>query len=224
MTAGSGASVTTLRDLLPSLGDVDEELVVVARRPWTHDSDATCVDEDVDERPSGLEYLLEVGLVREVARVWSAWRDGREPTPTELADAVVHYAEHDTYLPTEWWSLLDRPDEAVDADALAEVVAGRAAAGTVSTWLTSSQGRRLGLVSNGSRAMVLLLDHDGDPGEHAVDPDAGTGSSDGYVLENGQVDEYPDQDTVPVDEAVRIVAHVLAHGAPPGDAGWQVDR
>ncbi len=96
---GSGTSVTTLLELLPSLGDVDEELVVVARRPWTRYSDATCVDEDVDERPSGLDYLLEVGLVREVAQVWSAWRDGREPTPAELADAVIHYTEHDAYLP-----------------------------------------------------------------------------------------------------------------------------
>lgn len=224
MTARSGASVTTLLDLLPSHEDADEDLVVVARRPWTPGSDAACVDEDADERPPGLEYLLEVGLVREVARVWSAWRDGREPTPAELADAVVHYAEHDAYLPTEAWSLLDRPEEAVDADALAEVVAGRAAGGTGTMWLTSSQGRRLGLVSNGSRAMALLLDHDGDPGEHAVDPGAGEGSSHGYVLENEQVDEYPDRDTVPVDEAVRIVAHLVSRGAPPSDAGWQVDR
>ncbi len=124
----------------------------------------------------------------------------------------------------ERWTLSVGPDDPVEADGLAELVRGRSAAGALTTWSESSQGRRIGLVGNGPRAMVLLLDHDGDPGEHAVDHDAGDGSSDGHVLENDQVDEYPDRDTVPVQEAVRIVAHLLSEGVPPSDAGWQGDR
>ena len=78
----------------------------------------------------------------------------------------------------------------------------------MTTWLESSRGRTIPLVSNGSRAMVFLLEHsDGDPGEHATDP-TGVGSSGGFVLENGQVDEFPDRDTVPVREALRILAHL----------------
>ena len=107
---------------------------------------------------------------------------------------------------------------------MAELIERRVSQGQLTTWLESSRGRKIALVSNGSRAMVMLLEHgDGDPGEHAVDP-AGTGSSRGFELENGQVDEYPDADTVPMDEALRILAHLVAEGVPPSDASWQVDR
>jgi hypothetical protein len=125
----------------------------------------------------------------------------------------------------ERWSISGGDGGAVTADTVAETVERRAASGPSTTWFESSRGRRIALVSNGPRAMVLLLEHDdGDPGEHAIDPDGGAGSSDGFVLENGQVDEYPDRDTVPTSEALRIVAHLVAHGVPPDDASWQVDR
>jgi hypothetical protein len=65
--------------------------------------------------------------------------------------------------------------------------------------------------------MVMLLDGEGDPGAHAIDPGA-DGSSGGFVLANGQNDEYPDKDTVPLPEALRIVRHILTHGNPPADA------
>lgn len=91
------------------------------------------------------------------------------------------------------------------------------------TWFVDDGGRSLAVVSNGERAMVMLLDHEGDAGEHAVDPGA-DGWSDGFVLANGQHDEYPDTDTVPLAEALRIVEHVMASGGPPPDAAWQVDR
>lgn len=95
----------------------------------------------------------------------------------------------------------------------------------MTTWLESSLGRRLALVSNGPRAMVLLLEHDdGDPGEHAIDSAGGVGSSGGFVLDNGQEDEYADRDTVPMREALRIVAHLVSDGVFPSDASWQVDR
>lgn len=46
----------------------------------------------------------------------------------------------------------------------------------------------------------------------------------GRAAEDGQVDEYDDRDTVPMGEALRIVAHLVAEGVPPVDASWQVDR
>jgi hypothetical protein len=124
----------------------------------------------------------------------------------------------------ERWSISDPPGGAVDASTLADLIERRVAAGTMTTWLESSLGRRIGVVSNGPRAMVLLLEGDGDPGEHAIDPEAGAGSSGGFVLENDQTDEYPDRDTVPTGEALRIVTHLVSHGVPPDDAAWQVDR
>ncbi|WP_020578287.1 hypothetical protein [Actinopolymorpha alba] len=84
----------------------------------------------------------------------------------------------------------------------------------MTTWLESSRGGTIALVSNGSRAMVMLLEHDdGDPGEHAIDP-GGVGSSGGFVLENGQVDEYPDRDTVPMGDALRILVYLVSEGVP----------
>ncbi|MFC8434857.1 hypothetical protein [Streptomyces sp. NPDC057253] len=59
------------------------------------------------------------------------------------------------------------------------------------TWLVSSEGRALALVSNAERAMVSLLD---------------------------------DEDTVPLADALRIVAGVVEAGTPPADVAWCVDR
>lgn len=123
----------------------------------------------------------------------------------------------------EQWHLADQPGP-LEADVIVATIERRVSQGSMTTWLESSRGRTITFASNGSRAMVMLLQHsDGDPGEHAIDP-AGVGSSGGFVLENGQVDDYPDQDTVPMGEALRILAHLVAEGVPPSDASWQVDR
>ncbi|MDQ0939505.1 hypothetical protein [Streptomyces sp. V1I1] len=50
------------------------------------------------------------------------------------------------------------------------------------------------------------------------------GWSDGFRLSVGQDDEYPDEDTVPLVEGLRIVRHILAVATPPADAAWKVDR
>ncbi|NUK33313.1 hypothetical protein HRW23_24905 [Streptomyces lunaelactis] len=73
----------------------------------------------------------------------------------------------------------------------------RVAGGQSETWLTSSAGRLPAIVANRERAMVMLLDGADDPGEHAMDPGAG-GRSNGFVLANGQHDEYSNEETVPL--------------------------
>ncbi|MET9916109.1 hypothetical protein ABZZ04_03370 [Streptomyces sp. NPDC006435] len=124
----------------------------------------------------------------------------------------------------ESWTLTDGAAP-MSADTVTEALRGRIAAGRLDTWLESTSGRSLAVVSNTERAMVMLLEHPGDPGEHATDPGADAdGWSDGFELSNGQSDEYPDTDTVPLDEAFRIVRHILATGRPPADAAWVVDR
>jgi hypothetical protein len=55
--------------------------------------------DDVRAEPQGMAYLLEVDLVQDVLEVWSEWRDGTAPTTAESVAAVVHYAEHDAYIP-----------------------------------------------------------------------------------------------------------------------------
>ncbi|OIK01686.1 hypothetical protein BIV25_04680 [Streptomyces sp. MUSC 14] len=106
-----------------------------------------------------------------------------------------------------------------------EAVAGlrrRSAAGCLEAWFTSSAGRPLSVLTDTERALVMLVDADGGPGGHAVTPGAGDVSG-GFRLASGQCDTYRDEDTVPLDEALRIVRQVTGTGAPPADAGWRRD-
>jgi hypothetical protein len=120
----------------------------------------------------------------------------------------------------ESWVFAD-DSVALTAEAALQQLRARIAAGRLESWLTSSAGRSLGVISNTERAMVLLHGGGDDPGEHAVDP-AATGRSGGFVLTNGQHDVYPDEDTVQLAQALRIVAHLLTTGEPPADAPWSV--
>lgn len=101
-------SVTAIRELVSRLEDLhsgegrfDVGPAIFARPPWTPDSEAVVLREDVIESrtASGFRLVLEVAVAREVVEVWSAWRGGREPSPDEAAAAVIHYAENDAYLP-----------------------------------------------------------------------------------------------------------------------------
>lgn len=81
----------------------------------------------------------------------------------------------------------------------------------------------MAFVTNIRRAMVMLVGGEDDCGEHATDLGA-AGISDGFVLSNGQHDEYPDEDTVPIVEAFRLVQHIVGEGAWPSDACRVADR
>ncbi|MFJ9548195.1 hypothetical protein [Streptomyces erythrochromogenes] len=94
---------------------------------------------------------------------------------------------------------------------------------TADTWFESDAGRLLHVVTNGERAMVALLNGEGDPGEHLVDPRA-EGTSDGYPLPNGQVDSHACRDTVPFDVAARAAGHFIEHGTWPADVTVEDDR
>ncbi|MBB5805623.1 hypothetical protein F4560_005391 [Saccharothrix ecbatanensis] len=114
-------------------------------------------------------------------------------------------------------------DDGSDVQVVLETLRAKIGEGQLETWLASSSGRKLAFVTNAERALVVLMDGEDDAGEHAVDPGA-EGSSGGFVLSNGQYDEYPDVDTVPLEEAFRIVDHIVSRGTWPADARWAVDR
>jgi hypothetical protein len=40
----------------------------------------------------------------------------------------------------------------------------------------------------------------------------------------GQRDEYPNEDTVPIGEAFKIVDHIVSNGSRPPGARWVADR
>ena len=120
----------------------------------------------------------------------------------------------------ESWRVTHGPDirTADVADALRRD--GRA----VATWYDSDNGRSLAFVSNGSRAMVMLIDEPGDPGCHAIDPSASDATSSGFVLENGQEDTYADADTLPLAAALEAAQQVLATGQLSRLVTWHEDR
>jgi hypothetical protein len=93
-----------LQDVLNSLQEIgDDRVIFVDDLPLiTGSTSATLVPEDAeDDVPSGVRYLLEVTLAREVVEVWSNWRGGILPNVDQKCEAVIYYARNDTYLPAE---------------------------------------------------------------------------------------------------------------------------
>ncbi|MBU2669404.1 hypothetical protein KOI35_38420 [Actinoplanes bogorensis] len=99
----------------------------------------------------------------------------------------------------------------------------RTATGELETWLRHDDGRVLAVVTNGNRAMVMIMDEPDDPGRHAVDLGA-KGEESGYRLSNGQVDRYHNSDTVPLDAALDAVRELIDHDRWPAALAWQDDR
>ena len=122
----------------------------------------------------------------------------------------------------EGWSVLDE-QRVLSGSEVRALLSTNVDEGRLTTYLQSDGGRLLTFVSNGTRAMVVLMDRAGDPGEHAVSPGA-VGSSDGYALENGQVDTYDDADTIPLGDALAVVQSITEAGRPPRGTSWSVDR
>jgi hypothetical protein len=122
----------------------------------------------------------------------------------------------------EGWSVVDG-DRVPSGNEVRALLSTNVERGHMATYLHSDAGRLLSFVSNGRRAMVVLMEHAGDPGEHAVSPDA-VGSSSGFVLENGQEDTYDDADTVTLPDALAAVSSILDTGRPPHEMPWTVDR
>ncbi len=123
----------------------------------------------------------------------------------------------------ESWVISDDNPVPVSSGMVLEVLQSRIDSGQLETWLISSSGRSLAFVTNTEHAMVMLLEDEGDPGEHAVDLGA-EGASGGFGLSNAQDDMYPNEDTVPIREAFRLVGHIVGTGAWPMDARRVVDR
>ena len=46
-----------------------------------------------------LRYLLEVSMVDDVLKTWSAWRSGAVPSLAERVEAVSFYCDNDSYIP-----------------------------------------------------------------------------------------------------------------------------
>ncbi|MDA8016721.1 MAG: hypothetical protein MPN21_04660 [Thermoanaerobaculia bacterium] len=93
----------TLGQLMERLADLGDSLTIYSESTPNHGSAAVVALEPEDgSLPNGAEnlhYLLEVDLAKEVAEVWSAWRNGQRPTTEELCEAIVFYSRNDAYPP-----------------------------------------------------------------------------------------------------------------------------
>lgn len=94
-----------LADIVALLDTSDDSLCIVAKRPWTVDSEAklVCFNDDFrvpeEARAAGYEYFLEVSTARD--EVLSG--------PVALSDeqkveAIIYYAENDAF--PEWLNVL----------------------------------------------------------------------------------------------------------------------
>lgn len=121
----------------------------------------------------------------------------------------------------EKWSMSETGDIfRAGVDAIAAAARARES-GQREILFESDRGRTCFFVTNGERVMMVLLNEPGDPGKHAVDS-AARGSSSGYELSNGQIDEYADCDTVPWDAALQALRCLVDGELSP--VSWQIDR
>ena len=95
--------MTTLGALLEQLDGLNDEDTFFARRPWSAGSQAVVAEEGAElanqALDTGLVYLMEVAIAKDVIATWTSWRAGELPTLTQACDAILHYATHDSYLP-----------------------------------------------------------------------------------------------------------------------------
>ncbi|SDK20640.1 hypothetical protein [Streptomyces indicus] len=147
--------------------------------------------------------------------------------PARLLALVTTTAPPGTPAPAaetgETWALDADVPVPVTPDEVAQLLRTRIGGGQFDLWLKSPSGRAVSLLTNADRAMVVLFEGPDDPGEHALDPGA-EGASGGFLLADGQIDAYPDADTVPLGEALRLVEHIVRTGTWPDDAPWMSDR
>jgi hypothetical protein len=111
---------------------------------------------------------------------------------------------------------------AVTGDEAARLVQESVKSGQLEVWFEHGKEKSLSLITNGRRAMVVLWGRLGyDEGVFAVDAAAGDAEHGGYVLQNGQHDSYPDNQTVPLDSAIEAVRYIVDHGDPDPRRRWQ---
>ena len=118
-----------------------------------------------------------------------------------------------------WW-LAGAEDSPLAPEDARRIFVDRMTAGELTTMLESDAGSTLVLVTNRARVMIMLTGLGGESG-HATDPLA-DGLSGGFLLDNGQEDEYRDRDTVALPRALAVIDHILTRSAPPAE-GWSVD-
>jgi hypothetical protein len=102
--SGGDLGVSTVGQLLSNLDQVPDDLIayIPDQEDVGLESQVRLLPLDVDSSErTGLRYLLEVELIKDVIEAWSDWRDGRVPNLEEKLEAVTYYADNDAYIPVQ---------------------------------------------------------------------------------------------------------------------------
>jgi hypothetical protein len=92
-------------------------------------------------------------------------------------------------------------------------------------WVTAPQGGTLSAFFVDAEAWLMYLRHDGDSGFSSRNPSY-TGAPDAarsFILENGQVDEFPSSWFYPEAIVAAALREFAAHGRRPEGIAWHED-
>ena len=93
-----------LKDVIEDLYELGGQNTVYIsnQNAWTEDSSVALVPYLVDGQdiqiPPGMEYFLEVELMKDVLEQWSCVRNGKSPSYCEKVDAILYYVQNDAYI------------------------------------------------------------------------------------------------------------------------------
>jgi hypothetical protein len=92
--------VRTLRDVVDTLDDLDDDAVIYTDGASPAARAAVITEAEAEQaKADGLRYFLEIILAKDAVLVWSEWRRGAEPTTDDKLMAIAYYATHDAYMP-----------------------------------------------------------------------------------------------------------------------------
>ena len=123
----------------------------------------------------------------------------------------------------EGWSLAidDQERRGLSEDDVIDLATAAVEKGAGELWLTRYEEDSLTLLIEPTRTFVMYLAFPGDSGMTARDPEV-TGSLDtaAFTLSNGQVDEFPYDETLPKDDALSVVQHFVRTGERAPSVMW----
>jgi hypothetical protein len=105
LSGDASSSLLDLGTVIRILPELDDGLTIyiAGEEPWGERSPVLLAFPDAaGDSPieaAGFTYLLEVALAKEALHVLREDCDGQDPRESEQTAAVLHYAEHDTFLP-----------------------------------------------------------------------------------------------------------------------------
>lgn len=121
------------------------------------------------------------------------------------------------------WSLTigGRERHGLSEDEVIDLVRAAIEAGGGDLWLTRYQEDSLSLLVEPRRAFVMYTAFPGDSGMTARDEEMkGSHETAAFTLSNGQVDEFPYEETLSKNDALAVVGHFLNAGELAPSVRW----